>query len=259
MAKQANQFDPPSIAHEDIPEFRQTNETDTRLWQRRCAWVRTCARCGQYHGQLHNQSSGVASIPVHIECQCVDNIIEPGETTRGYPTHDVVIESATPAQQQRYMGKGNFQLWQNESVKFEDIVRKRSIRPLHQVTARLNPPKGLLDGVPRDKRVDVLSDWFKNEHGLSSGLDTRAAVSRLNFQDMATVVQREFDSVMTDFVLTESELTDLLGNELAKNVFRGEVALSVGVADTVGQAAATELLSGRITIEQALQAGEEAI
>jgi hypothetical protein len=258
MAEDVDQFKPPDIAFEDNPDLRQTNETDKRLWQRRCTWVRTCARCGQYHGQLHDQSAGVASIPVHINCQCVDNIIEPGETTRGYPTHDTIIQEASPGQQQRYMGKGNFDLWQNGSVKFEDVVSKRSIRPLHVVTSRIPQPVDLLKGVPTDKRVEVLADWYKDVHGLSGGLETRAAVARLNFTDMASVVRREFDSIIQDFAVPEAELRDLFGKELGREIFRGEAVLRVEVGSLLGSEVGGRYLAGELSVDQARAAAIEA-
>lgn len=243
----------PTIAHDDLPEFRQINRTGQRLYHRRCSWVRTCARCGQYHGRLHDQSADVPSIPIHISCGCIDNIVEVGETAPGYPPQDVVIPELSGPQQQRYIGKGNFQLWQNGSVKFEDIVTRRRIKPFSVVSSKLKPPASVLD-VPADQLHGSLKRWYADAHGLTDGLDTRAATAKLNFVDFSQAVRREFDSIMQDFAVPEAELKKLLGAEIGKQVFDGTAGLRVEVLRTLGNEIGERYLSGKMTADEASEA-----
>ena len=246
----------PAIAHFDDPVLRVTNTTSKRLFQRRCTWVRTCAMCGQYHGRIHDGSADVPSIQLHTNCGCMDSIIDPGETSKGYPTMDTVVPKLDSTQQKRFMGRGNFTLWQEGRVDFGDVVTRRRVRTFSEVTGRMKVPRSVLRNVKPDRRSDVLTRWFRDETGLSKPLARRAANSRVNLMDQGSALRRSFDKMIAEYPVTERELRDLFGKRLSAQVLRGDKSLRVVSVEVMGKEAAEKYLAGELTDEQARRAAQ---
>lgn len=238
----------PSIAFADIPANRVTNTTAKRQYQRVCSWVNTCAACGQYHGMVHGFDAAVPRIPIHINCECKDLIIEPGETSVGYPGLEDIAPELAPVQQQRLMGKANYELWQSGTVDFKDIVQRRTILPFQTVVAKVQTPASLLKGSPESAHAR-LADWFTKNAGLSKQAAGRAATARMNRVDMAKAIHREFLGIADEFSVTLPELKKLFTERMADKIWRGEASLRTVVVTVYG-VDGSRYLSGELTADE---------
>ncbi len=156
-------------------------------------------------------------------------------------------------QQRRLMGRGNFQLWQSGKVPFEKIVTKRRIRSFAQVSSKLRPPKGILSGSP-DVVERNLSNWYRDEFGLTGGNPTSAARVRMSLADQSRILGREFEATLQNFRLTEKELRLIWGKSVTNRILTGQVGLRVELEGMIGTTPTARLYSGAITIDQVASA-----
>ena len=238
---------PPAIAFDDIPERRVVNETGKRMYQRRCTWQRTCAACGQYHGRLHDGSGAdVPSIPLHIHCGCLDNPVAVGESTRGYPEPGDIAAQLNREQQQRYMGRANYDLWQAGKLDFSQIVGRRTVRPLASTASRVKIPASVTHGKTGEDLRLAFRGHFERL-GVPRQAAARAATARLSIEEQAIAVRRAFDDLIEGFPVTVAELRDVVGVEVAKGILGGKISLRTAVGDALGPELARRYLDGEIS------------
>lgn len=154
------------------PDTVYTNTTDRILFQARCSFANSCARCIE----LANQIGPWFPFPLHRKCSCSNVPIPPGHDAAPFLDYQREVAQLDPAQRRRVMGLGNWRLVESGTVAWSDVVSRTAIRPLAEVVARerLSLDALAAAGVPRPQAVRAWAEANAPER-----LATAAAQARL--------------------------------------------------------------------------------
>lgn len=114
------------------PGARWRNGGQKILWQFRCQFNRSCARCIQ----LANLIGPYWPLPIHHKCVCQNVPVAPGQFADPFLDFVEEVRKLEPAQQAVVMGRSNWALVDAGVVKWEDVVTRARIRSFREVVHR---------------------------------------------------------------------------------------------------------------------------
>ncbi len=127
------------IAHRDEPSRRQTNYGDKPLFQRVCAFHRTCGRCAPFHGVVHDGTETVVPlVPIHPDCSCVDRKIPRGQSSKGLPTLYEIYPRLSLEKRTGILGAEVRELVDAGAVSLVDVFRMHRVRNLWELARDMN-------------------------------------------------------------------------------------------------------------------------
>jgi len=109
-----------------------TNDTDRVLYQLFCMWENTCGHCAQYDHAI----GPWWALGLHFGCNCEQVAIKPGAKAKPFVDFQQIISDLDEDQQNRVIGKANYQLFKKAVVTWEDVVTPSRVRDLREVVAR---------------------------------------------------------------------------------------------------------------------------
>jgi hypothetical protein len=117
------------IVDPTAPGTSFTNHTERILWQYKCQFDNSCGLCIQFA----NRVGTYWPLPMHVNCNCVQVPIRPGETADPYIDFMAEIGAMAPREQARVVGASNWKLIEKGVVKWEDVVTKARVRDFREV------------------------------------------------------------------------------------------------------------------------------